>query len=110
MNVPAPVFLAIAVPIFILAATLSRLYAVNGRLIVIVAALSLYTIGNIIMVRLMREMGLGLAVSLATIAQFVFINIVAFVVFQERPTSLQLAGMALGAFSMALMLVPQNNV
>jgi small multidrug resistance pump len=109
VNVPAPVVLAIAVPIFILASTLSRLYAVNGRLIVIVAALSLYTIGNIIMVRLMREMGLGLAVSLATIAQFVFINIVAFVVFQERPTSLQLAGMVLGAFSMALM-VPRQNV
>ena len=49
-------------------------------------------IGNIVMVRMMREVGLGIAVSIATMAQFVLVNLVAFVIFQERPAPLQFVG------------------
>jgi glucose uptake protein len=66
----------------------------------------LYIIGNLLMVHVMRGMGLGIAISLATIAQLVLINLVAFVVFQERPAPLQILGILLGAVSMGLILFP----
>jgi len=101
--------LAVAVPTFTVAATLSRFYASDGRVLILVIALALYTVGNILMVRLMRDMGLGVAVSLATIAQLVLINLVAFLVFQERATPTQLAGIVFGAVGMALILLPRGS-
>ena len=86
VSVSANLVLALAVPIFVLAASLLRVYVTNGRVALIVVALILFTIGNTMMIRVMREMGLGVAISVATIAQFVLINIVAYVGFQERPT------------------------
>jgi glucose uptake protein len=101
--------LATAIAIFITAASMSRLYVTNGRLIIIVAAMVLYTVGNLLMVRIMREIGLGPAVSVATFAQLVLVNIVAFAIFQERPAPLQTAGIVLGAVSMILILLPTGN-
>jgi glucose uptake protein len=109
MSVPTNVVLAVAVVIFLLAASLSRVYATGGRLIVIVIAMVLYVIGNLLMVRIMREMGLGIAISLATIAQLILINVVAYAFFQERPTALQLSGILLGAVSMALIMFPTGQ-
>jgi glucose uptake protein len=103
------VVMAVAVPLFLVAASLSRIYVADGRLFILVTALALYTIGNILMVRLMREVGLGVAISLATIAQLVLINVVAFAVFQERPTPTQFAGILVGAAGMVLMLLPAGN-
>ena len=60
------------------AASLSRVYVTNGRIVLLIVALILFTIGNTLMVRVMREMGLGVAVSIATIAQFVLINLIAY--------------------------------
>jgi glucose uptake protein len=109
MNVPTAATLALAITIFLSAASLSRIYAAEGRLFVIVAAMTLYVIGNLLMVQIMRAVGLGIAISLATIAQLVLINIVAFVFFHERPAPLQLAGIAIGAVGMALILLPADR-
>ena len=109
MSVSANLVLALAVPIFVLAASLLRLYVTNGRVALIVVALILFTIGNTMMIRVMREMGLGVAISVATVAQFILINIVAYVAFHERPTSAQLMGMALGAAGMVLILLPRSS-
>lgn len=109
MSVSANLVLALAVPIFVLASSLLRLYVSNQRIAYVVVALVLFTIGNTMMVRVMRDMGLGVAISVATVAQFVLINIVAWVVFQERPTATQLAGMALGAAGMVLILLPRSS-
>jgi len=40
------------------------------------------------------------------VAQLLLINVIAFVVFGERLTLMQMAGVALGIVSMALMLLP----
>ena len=101
--------LAVAIAIFITAASMSRLYVTDGRVVTIVLAMALYTAGNLLMVRIMREIGLGLAVSLATFAQLVLVNLVAFMVFQERPAPVQMAGIALGAVSMFLILLPAGD-
>ena len=98
--------LALAGPICLVASVVLRIYVSDGRLFLLVGALALYTAGNFLMARLMREVGLGVSISLATLAQFVLINIVAVVIFQERPTAMQLAGTAVGAVGMALMLLP----
>ncbi len=58
------------------------------------------------MLRLMREGGMGLAVSLSAVTQLLVINVIAFLVFGERLSGTQLAGVALGVVSMGLMLLP----
>jgi len=98
--------LALAIPIFLAAASLSRAYVANGRMPVLLLSLGLYLVGNIIMVRLMREAGLGLAISISAVAQLVLVNIVAVTVFGERPTGVQLAGIGLGVMSVALLALP----
>jgi glucose uptake protein len=106
LNASSGAALAVAVIIFLVAASTSRLYVSDGRLAVLVIAMLLYIVGNLLMVHVMRGMGLGIAISLATIAQLVLINLVAFVVFQERPAPLQILGILLGAVSMGLILFP----
>jgi len=54
-------------------------------------------------------MGLGLAISIATFAQLILINVVAFLFFEERPAPMQMAGLILGAISMALILLPTGE-
>jgi small multidrug resistance pump len=103
------VVLAIAIVIFLTAASVSRIYATDGRLFIVVIAMVLYVIGNLLMVQIMREVGLGIAISVATIAQLILINLVAFAFFQERPAPLQFAGIVLGAVSMALILLPTGE-
>jgi len=103
------VVLAIAIVMFLTAASVSRIYATDGRLFIVVIAMILYVIGNLLMVQIMREVGLGIAISVATIAQLILINLVAFAFFQERPAPLQFAGILLGVVSMALILLPTGE-
>jgi glucose uptake protein len=58
------------------------------------------------MVRLMREGGLGLAISASAIVQLIVVNIIAVAVFGERLSTPQLAGVGLGVLAMALMMFP----
>jgi drug/metabolite transporter (DMT)-like permease len=106
MSPAAFVVLAVSVPIFLMASSLSRVYVSDGRLFILLGALALYTAGNILMVRLMRDLGLGVAISISALAQFVLVNVVAFVVFEERPTAMQVAGTTFGAVGMAMMMLP----
>ena len=94
---------------FLGAATVSRAYVDNGKLWVLLASLALYCLGNLMMVKLMREGGLGLAISASAIAQLVLINVIAFFLFGERLSAVQTAGVALGVVSMALMLFPAKG-
>jgi glucose uptake protein len=99
-------WLAGAMAVFLAAATASRAYIATSNMLVLILSLALYCIGNLMMVKLMREGGLGLAISVSAIAQLLLINVIAFAVFGERLTSLQLAGVGLGVAAMVLMLFP----
>lgn len=99
-------WLAGAMVVFLSAATASRAYVSNSNLLILVLSLTLYCVGNLMMVRLMREGGLGLAISTSAIAQLLLINVIAFVIFGERLNNLQIAGVGLGVVSMVLMLLP----
>jgi glucose uptake protein len=102
------VWLAGAMAIFVVANTVLRVYAGGGALWVLGAALVLFSLGNLMMVRLMREGGLAVAISVSAILQLLLLAIVAVVVFGERPTPVQFGGMALGVVAVALILWPQG--
>jgi small multidrug resistance pump len=103
----AYVVLAIAVTCFVTGASLLRLYVSNSQMLVLIVALAIFTVGNVLMVRLMRDTGgLGPAMSLSTVGQLVAANAVAFLAFGERPTSLQVVGIGLGIVAMGLILFP----
>lgn len=98
-----------AMAVFIAANSVLKAYAGSGNVAVLIAALALFCGGNMMMVRLMRESGLGVAIAISSIVQLVLIGVVAFVVFGERPTGLQVAGMALGVLAVAMIAWPQGG-
>jgi multidrug transporter EmrE-like cation transporter len=108
LNLPTFFAFVTTTIIFLTAASTSRIYVSDGRFVVIVIAMLLYVIGNLLMVRIMREIGLGIAISVSTFAQLIMINIVAYVFFEERPAPLQIVGLVLGGVSMGLILFPST--
>ena len=95
-----------AMATFLAAATASRAYITSSNMLLLLLSLSLYCVGNLMMVKLMREGGLGLAISVSAIAQLLLINLIAFALFGERLTATQMAGVGLGVIAMVLMLFP----
>jgi glucose uptake protein len=101
-------WLAGAMAVFITANSVLRAYVASGQVLVLLGALALFTLGNLMMVRLMRESGLAVAISVSSVVQLVLIGLVAWFVFGERPTGLQIAGMALGVVAVAMIAWPQG--
>jgi glucose uptake protein len=95
-----------ATAVFIGAATSSRAYVGTTNLLYLLLSMALYIVGNLMMLKLMREGGLGIAISLSAISQLLLINVIAFLFFGERLSSIQLAGVGLGIVAMGLMLMP----
>jgi small multidrug resistance pump len=101
-------WLAAAMAVFVTANTVLRTYSASGQVWLLVGALGLFTVGNLMMVRLMRESGLAIAISVSSVAQLLLISLVAFLWFGERPTGIQLLGMALGVVAVTLIAWPQG--
>lgn len=108
MSGGALIYLAGAMAIFLTAASALRGYVATGQIWLIIASLVLYGAGNLLMVRLMRESGMAVAISLSSVLQLVLATLVAVVVFAERPTGLQWAGIALGTVAVALIVWPRG--
>ncbi len=102
-------WLAGAMGVFVLANSVLRAYAASAHWPTLLLALALFTGGNLMMVRLMRESGLALAISVSSVVQLVLISLVAVLWFGERPTALQIAGMALGVVAVALIAWPSGG-
>ncbi len=98
-----------AMAVFIAANSVLKAYAGSGHVPTLIGALVLFCVGNLMMVRLMRESGLGVAIAVSSIVQLVLIGGVAYFLFGERPTGLQLAGMALGVVAVAMIAWPQGG-
>lgn len=109
MNAVAFLWLTAATAVFVAANAVLKTYAVKGGLPVLAGALALFCLGNWLMVQVMRANGLGLAIALSAIFQLVAISVMAIFVFGERPTGLQLAGMALGVVAVALIAWPTGG-
>ena len=74
----------------------------------VLLSMCLYVAGNLIMLRLMRDGGLGLAISISAIVQLLLVNVIAFAFFGERLTTIQLGGVGLGIVAMVLMMWPES--
>lgn len=94
---------------FIAAASAAKSWTLSANNWALLAlTLLLYTIGNLIMLRLIRDMGMGIALSLSGIVQLVAVNLVAVAIFGERLTLQQSIGLAMGLTSVVLILWPRS--
>lgn len=103
------VWLLTSSAIFMAAATASRTYVSTSNVLWVVLSMCLYVAGNLIMLKLMREGGLGLAISISAITQLLLVNLIAFSYFGERLSNLQIGGLALGVAAMVLMMWPSTG-
>ncbi len=83
---PALAFLqlCIATTIFIGAASSAKAWSLSPSFERVVFTLVLYVIGNLIMMRLLRQVGMATAFSLTSVLQLVAVNFVAIFVFGEK--------------------------
>jgi small multidrug resistance pump len=93
---------------FLTATSALRHYIGSGQIAVLLGALALYCVGNLMMVRIMRDSGMALSVAISSVLQLVLATAIAVAVFGERPTPLQWAGIALGILAVALIVWPQE--
>jgi small multidrug resistance pump len=109
MNGVVLAYLAGSTVVFMAANATLKTYAQKGGPWVLVGALALFCLGNYLMVRVMRENGLGLAIALSLIFQLIAITGMAFLWFGERPSPLQMAGLALGVVAVGMIVWPQGG-
>lgn len=94
--------LALSTLIFLGAASVAKSWALAPSGLKMLATLALYSLGNLIMLRLVREFGMGIAFSLSAVIQLIAVNLVAFTVFGERVGTIEAAGIALAVASVAV--------
>jgi len=99
--------LILSTTIFIAAASSAKTWALSSNSLVWLAlTLVLYTIGNLIMLRLIRDVGMASALSLSAVVQLVAVNAVALFFFGEKVTAMQGAGLVLAVLAVALISLP----
>lgn len=102
-------YLAASTAVFMAANAMLKTYAGGASVAVLISALLLFCLGNYIMVWVMKGGGLGVAISLSAIFQLIAITAMAVVVFGERPSMMQGAGMALGVVAVALIALGERG-
>lgn len=102
MNVFGIAQLGVSTVIFLLAATAAKHWALAPSFGKIAITLALYTLGNLIMLKLIRDFGMSISLSLSAVIQLVAVNAVALAFFGERLTAIQGVGVALAIVAVAL--------
>ncbi len=102
MNVSGAVQLGISTVVFLAAASAAKAWTVTPTLWRLVLVLALYSLGNLIMLRLIREFGMGVALSLSGVIQLLAVNVIAFAVFGEKVSTIQGLGLTLAVAAVAL--------
>lgn len=109
MSPSLMIWLAAVMAIFMTAASSLRIYVDRPSVWLLVLAIGLYTAGNLMMVRVMRESGLAVAMSLSAVLQLVLINLIGLLIFGERPTTMQVGGITLGIVAVTMIVWPQGR-
>ena len=102
MNLAGFLQLGASTVIFLLAASAAKSWALAPAFWRLALVLALYTAGNLIMLRLIRDFGMGVALSLSAVIQLVAVNMVAFFWFSEKVNLIQGAGILTAIVAVAL--------
>jgi glucose uptake protein GlcU len=94
--------LGLSTVIFLLAATVAKYWALAPSIPKLLLTLALYSLGNLIMLRLVREFGMASAFSLSAVIQLVAVNVIALAYFSERLNALQSGGIVLAIVAVGL--------
>lgn len=102
MTISGVLQLAASTVAFLLAAIGAKHWAISPTFPKLAVTLILYTIGNLIMLRLVRDFGMASAFTLSALLQLVAINAIALFYFSEKLPTAQLAGLLLAIIAVAL--------
>lgn len=97
--------LGLSTVVFVLAASAAKAWTVAPSHLRLALVLILYTAGNLIMLRLIRSFGMGVALSLSAVIQLIAVNLVAFFWFEEKVNAVQGAGILAAVVAIALITV-----
>jgi glucose uptake protein len=98
-----------AAGIFVTASAGAKIYVEAPSWWRLAIVLALYTIGNLIVIRVLREVGLSRVMSLSTVLQLIIVNMLAVLVFRERLAGTHYVGMGLGVLAVILMMWPNRD-
>ncbi len=102
MSMSGLLQLGISTVIFLLAATMAKQWALAPGLWKLLVTLALYSLGNLIMLRLVREFGMASSFSLSAVIQLVAVNVIALVFFGEKLATIQSVGVLLAIVAVVL--------
>ena len=98
-----------AAVIFVVASAGAKLYVQAPSWWQLLLVLALYTAGNLVVIRVLRDVGLSRVMSLSTVLQLIVVNLLAVLVFRERLTGMQYLGVGLGVVAVVLMMWPASD-
>jgi drug/metabolite transporter (DMT)-like permease len=102
MSMSGLLQLGLSTLVFLAAATMAKQWALAPGMGKLIATLALYTLGNLIMLRLVREFGMASAFSLSAVIQLVAVNLIALVYFGEKLAPIQSLGIVLAIVAVGL--------
>jgi multidrug transporter EmrE-like cation transporter len=94
--------LAASTVTFLLAATCAKSWALGPSNSKLLLTIGLYSVGNLIMLRLVREFGMASAFSLSAVIQLIAVNLIALMFFGERLSLVQSVGIVLAVLAVGL--------
>ena len=98
-----------AAGIFVTASAGAKLYVQAPSWWRLALVLAMYTAGNLVVIRVLREVGLSRVMSLSTVLQLIVVNLLAVLVFRERLAVTHYVGMGLGVVAVVLMMWPNRT-
>jgi hypothetical protein len=96
--------LGISTTIFLIAAAVAKSWALSPGIGKLLLTLLLYSAGNLIMLRLVREFGMASAFSLSAVIQLVAVNVIALAWFGEKVGLVQGSGILLAMVAVCLII------
>lgn len=94
--------LGLATLIFLFAATAVKYWALAPSTPKLLLTMVLYIVGNLLMLRLVRDFGMATAFSLSAVLQLVAVNLIALLYFGERLNAVQGGGLALAVVAVVM--------
>lgn len=94
--------LGLSTVIFLIAAMVAKTWGLEPTIGKLVVTLILYSLGNLIMLRLVREFGMSVSFSLSAVIQLIAVNLVAILYFGEKLSGIQGVGVGFAVVAVAL--------